>query len=168
MGDKIKLTQKGYDEYLKRIESYRDELTQNNKDKSSSYMAETGNGWHDNYDFEESKRKELAIMKKINDAKASLKNIEIIVEKSRPNNLVNIDDIIEVKMIYENGSSDNDKFKLIGGSFPEFKDAYDEVSLNSAIGSILYKAKIGSQVSYNTAEGKKIVVEILSKIGSDQ
>lgn len=71
---------------------------------------------------------------------------------------------MELKLIFSEDDYDIDKFKLIGGHFPKEVDDYTEVSLNSAIGLVLYKAKLGSKIFYETDAGKKIEVEVLKKI----
>ena len=52
------VSQEGYDLFFKEIDNLRDLLNRSGKDKSESSNLAVGDGWHDNFDFEESARDE--------------------------------------------------------------------------------------------------------------
>ena len=60
--EKIYLDQLGYQDYLADIKKLKEELNQNNRQKSSAYDSAVGDGWHDNFDFEHALREEFKIM----------------------------------------------------------------------------------------------------------
>ena len=60
--DKIYLDRAGYEQYLQEIEEIREKLNNNGKIKSEAYAGAVGDGWHDNFEFEDAKREEFKIM----------------------------------------------------------------------------------------------------------
>ena len=82
MNNKIYLDKEGYKEYLKEIEDLKQEF--NNKAKGGTEAAESaiGDGWHDNFDFEEAKKFEYSLSYKLKEKIANLKNIVILKNKS--------------------------------------------------------------------------------------
>lgn len=157
----IYLDKNGYNEYLKSIEELYDKLKENSKLKTSSYDSAVGDGWHDNFDFEEAKRKEVSLVMQINNKNEELKNIIIIENNNNDNSVVNINDVVELKFIFDD--NEFEKFKLTGGCNPKEHDDYREITLNSPIGKAIYKQKLGSIVEYSVLS-KKFKVQILRKV----
>ena len=52
------VSQEGYDLFVKGIDDLRNKLNGKGKEKSESFNSAVGDGWHDNFDFEESARDE--------------------------------------------------------------------------------------------------------------
>ena len=50
-------------------------LNNNSKEKSQSYVDAVGDGWHDNFAFEEFKREEFKIMSKLKEKISGLSRI---------------------------------------------------------------------------------------------
>lgn len=158
---KIYLTKSGYDNYLRHIEDLLESLQKNSAEKSESYNVAVGDGWHDNFAFEDAKIKELIIIRDIEKKKMNKKNIEIVKERNLGPDFVNINDIVELQFIAD---GEIDKFKLTGNYFSEHHDDYQEVTLNSPIGKAIYKKKIGSTIFYKSPSDEKINILIKNKI----
>ena len=154
------VSQEGYDLFLKEIDNLRDLLNRSGKDKSESSNSAVGDGWHDNFDFEESARDEKKILKKIDDYRKILNNLEIIKEDSKDNNVVKLNDKVLLKLDYEDGSSEECIFKLVGTFYT---NDLEEITLNSPIGKAIYHQKIPSITNYSVND-KTIKVEIKEKI----
>ena len=60
--EKIYLTKSGYEQFLSELQKLRDSLSNNGKGKSDAYVNAVGDGWHDNFEFEQAKREELRII----------------------------------------------------------------------------------------------------------
>jgi transcription elongation GreA/GreB family factor len=106
-----------------------------------------GDGWHDNFAFEEAKREELRIQNLINQKVNQLKNI-VIVEDLQDDLLIEIDDYIDVEMTYEDEESERMIFKLVGSNTPDIKTAIPQISLNSPLGKSVYGKRKGDVTSY--------------------
>lgn len=135
MNNKIYLDEEGYKEYLKEIEDLKKEF--NNKAKGGTEAAESaiGDGWHDNFDFEEAKKFEYSLSYKLKEKIANLKNIVIL--KNNSNKYININDYIYLTLIYSDDEKEDIIIKLIGSPTPNFNDDYQEITLNSPLGKEL-------------------------------
>ena len=133
MNNKIYLDEEGYKEYLKEIEDLKQEF--NNKAKGGTEAAEAavGDGWHDNFDFEEAKKFEYSLSYKLKEKIANLKNIVILKNKSN-----------------KYGDDDQEKIivKLIGSPNPSFNEEYQEITLNSPLGKELLNKDKNYKGSY--------------------
>ena len=161
--DKIYLTTEGVEEYKNEIELLKDKLSKINTEKSIAYSGAIGDGWHDNFAYEDAKRQEDKIVAQINSLISDSNYIEIVNDDEYYDNKVNINDIIELKFKYEDGSIDIDKFKLTGNWKSKDCDDYQEITLNSPLGKTIYMKELKSKVEY-TVNDKLIVVDILKKI----
>lgn len=163
---KIHLTQDGYNEFLDHIEDLRQELQSNSRNKSDAYKSAPGDGWHDNFDFEQTKRQESIILKDIASKRRLIEDIKIIKPKKINQKYVNINDMVKLKIHYSETDFDESIYKLVGGYFPKETKEYQEISLNSPIGRAIYDVKIGETIEYNTENRKKTKVEIIEKINN--
>ena len=163
MEDKIYLTIDGLEEYKKEIEILKDKLSKINTEKSEAYSGAIGDGWHDNFAYEDAKRQEDKIVARINNLVKESNYIEIVNMDEYYDDKVNINDIIELKFRYEDGSVDIDKFKLTGNWKSKDCDDYQEITLNSPLGKAVYMKELKNKVEY-TVNNKLIVVDILKKI----
>jgi transcription elongation factor greA len=146
VSNKIYLTREGYEEYLKEIEDLKQEF--NNKAKGGTEAAEAavGDGWHDNFDFEEAKKFEYSLAYKLKEKINNLSNIEIIENTS--NNSININDYIYLTLIYSEDDKEEIIVKLIGSPNPNLNAKYHEITLNSPLGRELLNKGKNYQGSY--------------------
>lgn len=163
MEKKIFLTLDGLDEFKNEIEFLKEKLSKIQTEKSDAYSGAIGDGWHDNFAYEDAKRHEDTIVAQINNLVVNSNYIEIIDIGKYQENKVNINDMIEIKFKYEDGSEDVDKFKLTGNWKSKDCDDYQEITLNSPLGEAIYLKELGSRVQYIVNE-KIIIVDILKKL----
>lgn len=152
--DKIYVDEAGYQAYLAEIEGLKEKLNQNNKNKASAYNSAVGDGWHDNFDFEEAKREELKIVGLIQKRLDDLKNVVILEEV--PESVIKIGDIVTVRLSMTNEEEEFD-FKLVGSLNTKNED---EIAINSPMGRAVYKKSVGDKVSYQVGSNV-YMVEIL-------
>ncbi|MGE5456149.1 MAG: hypothetical protein ACM3O4_03495 [Ignavibacteriales bacterium] len=162
--DKIYLTKEGYEEYLEEIEQIRNSLDNNNHLKTEAYQTAVGDGWHDNFEYEQASLTEKAIEHNLIQMINNKKNIIIVDEpKNINNNLININDIFEAELKYSDNDIERSKFKLIGGYRPNNNNDIQEITLNSPIGKAVYLQNINSNLNY-IVNGKKVELRIISKV----
>jgi len=159
--EKIYLDQAGYEQYLKEIEKIREQIRNNGKQKSNAYEGAVGDGWHDNFEFEEAKREELKLMGLLESKLEGLNRI-VIVETTDENNLIDINDYVTVETSSKGTSPSEMFFKLIASSMPNFGAEVFEISINSPLGKAVYQRKVGDNVSY-TVNGNVFNVTIINK-----
>lgn len=156
----ILLDQNGYEEFYKELDELKSKLLSNAKDGSESYQSAVGDGWHDNFAFEESMRNENKIAKQINDMLKDINNIKIIEEIKEDENIVKINDIVKLEFTYTNGNTDIESIKLTGKYKPNIEETIMEVTLNSPLGQAIYHKKLLDNTNY-VVKDKIINIKIL-------
>lgn len=153
---------KQFFEELKRLE----ELSRFNSALGSEvYNDAVGDGWHDNFAFEESMRESRAIAKRIDDLLLKQQYLKIIDDNDKKANLVNIGDKININIKYSDNDIENEVITLTGNYIPNTTDELNEISLNSPLGKALFKAEIGTSISYFVGKSE-IFVTILEKLNN--
>lgn len=163
MNNKIYLTDEGLNEYRKEIKILNEKLVEIQKMKSEACSGAVGDGWHDNFAYEDAKRQEDAIVTQIKDLGDKSKYIEIITNDIKAQNIININDILKVEFTYEDGTKDEEIIKLTGNWKSREYDEFQEVTLNSPIGKNIYGKAIKDIIEYSVNE-KKIIVKVIEKI----
>lgn len=143
---KIYLDRKGYLNYLKSLEDIKKEIDENAK-LMSLYVSDDayGDGWHDNFAYEETMKREAELFQKYNKKKGMLKDIVIIDKESNGTVSLNMkvgllfidDDIVE-------------EYILTGDINSNLDD--NSITLNSPLGSAIYGKKVGDKVSYKVGD----------------
>lgn len=160
----IKLSKKGYEEYIKKIHSLREELNKNSQSRAESFDSAVGDGWHDNFEYEDSSRNEKRILKEIQDMVGNLNHI-VIVDDISNDNVIGSDDYVCYYEINDNNdiTSDMELIKIVASFEPDIFAEIPEISINSPIGEALYGSKIGEIVSCLTKTKK---INLISKFKS--
>ena len=157
---KIYLDKVGFDNYLKSLEDIKKEIDDNAK-LMSLYVSDDayGDGWHDNFAYEEAMHKENELFQRYNKKKSLLKDIVIIDKES--NGTVSLNTKVEILFI------DDDiveKYIITGDINSNIDD--NSITLNSPIGTAIYGKKIGDKVSYKVGDNT-YNVEILWIVAND-
>lgn len=160
--NKIFLDKEGYEQYLEEINDLKNLLKKNGSTKSGAYRKYAGDGWHDNFEFEEAKRKEFGIIKDLEDKLIAVRNIVIVDNKHNPL-LVNIGDKLRLKLKFSDTESEEGIYILTGGTIYKENANVKIISLNSPLGNAIYGKAIGKSVNYSVDENK-IEVEIKEKL----
>lgn len=162
INDKIYLDKKGYNQYLKEIEELKNKLKNNGRIKSEAYTGAVGDGWHDNFEFEESKRQELKIMGELEAALEKLSRI-VIIDEVINEDLININDCVTVRLEFAENDIEEMSFRLVGSNRPNSNSEIQEISLNSPLGKSIYQKKVGDKGIYivNNNEISYIITDVL-------
>lgn len=160
--EKIRMTKEGYDEQLRILENLKKEFANNEKAMTLAYKASSGDGAHDNGEFETLLNKERLLVSQIESQQEKILSIEIIEVEDLEDDMVNIGDTVSIDMCFSNGDIEPMIITLIGAD-----GVYDEnkISINSPVGKAIYKHKVGETVSYKV-NNNKIVVKINEKYNS--
>lgn len=159
----ILVDKNGYNQFLQELDRLQEMSKNNSALGSEAYQAAVGDGWHDNFAFEESMRESRMIAKRIEDMLEKKKKLKIIDDRIKDNDLINIGDIALVKFNYSKLEGEIEKIKLTGNYILDTTRDISEISLNSPLGKSLYKSKVGSTITYYVDE-KEFSVMVLSKI----
>ena len=144
------------------LEEKKRELLKISSTSSSSIQNAVGDGWHDNFDAEQSRREEYRITHSIEKLLRKKQEIELL-EDRKLKGVVCLNDILKIKITYEDGKAETSIIKLTGKYLPEPNSNYEEITCNSPLGSSIYLKPIPSQTYYEVNE-RRIKVEIEEKI----
>ena len=155
----ILVDENGYKQFHEILDSLKKDLTSSS---SSDVFSDTfGDGWHDNFAYEEAMREERSVAQKIKNMLDMEKHLKIVNDKKYEDK-VNLDDTVELLFTYNDESSEKEIVKLTGKYMPNEDGLVLEISLNSPLGKVIYKKKIGDEVCYQV-HGNLINVKIIEK-----
>lgn len=86
--------------------------------------------------------------------------VEIIEAKVMDNLHINIGDVVDLLMIFDELDQEEMTLELVGG---EGKTRENKVSINSPVGKAIYGREVGETVSYMTNKTNEVKVKILRK-----
>lgn len=161
--DKLYLDKAGHEMFIKEIEILEQKLKEHQMSKGEAYSSSAGDGWHDNFEFEENVRVERMLLGQLREKTEKLKNVVIISEQYTDDQVVDINDVIKLTLTFGENDFETDIYKLVATATPEESIDYISISVNSPIGSVIYGKKIGDITSY-TVNQNKFGVKIEEKI----
>lgn len=161
----ILVDNEGYNQFCDELERLKELSKSNSTLGSEVYRDAIGDGWHDNFAFEQTMRDSRLIAKRIDDMLEKRKYLKVVKDNRKNNNLVNIGDTVVVEIKYSDIDIEKEIIKLTGKYIPNTDNDINEISLNSPLGMSLYKSKIGSTVNYLVGKNE-FTVSILSKIAN--
>ena len=130
---------------------------------SESYADVVGDGWHDNFAFEDTMRESRKIASRINKILEDEKYLKIVDKKSTSDDIIDIGDILTIKVIYDIDDIEKYTIKLTGKYKIDNNAKIKEISLNSPIGRSIYLKNINdNNISYYVND-KKISIKIINK-----
>lgn len=155
----LKLTQKGYEQFLLDISNKEEELRQLCLYKGREAVNH-GDVWHDNNSFEQVEIQERALRRTITDMKSKLNNIEIIEEETKDSSVVNIGSTVFLKLEYSDDFSE-DISGTISGEHNINADS-SAISINSPLCNCIIGKSVGFSGYYkvNSSEIKVTILNI--------
>lgn len=131
---------------------------------SESYADAVGDGWHDNFAFEDAMRESRKIASRINKILEDEKYLKIVDKKSTSDDIIDIGDILTIRVTYDIDDIEEYTIKLTGKYMIDNNANIEEISLNSPIGRSIYLKNINdNNISYYVND-KKISIKIINKI----
>ena len=153
--DKIYLDEKGYQEYLKEIEEIREKIRLNSLD-ISEYQSDDayGDGWHDNFAFEEARKKENTLFYELDEKLKGLNRIEIVNEKIK-SGIIGINSVVKIKF---DNDDEIETFFITGSTTSGMENGIQSITLNSPLAKAICGKRVNEIFSYsvgsNTINGK--------------
>ena len=154
----LRLTINEVEEMRNNIEKKQKELKELGRYKASAYEDE-GDGFHDNFAFEQAEIKERGLLREIADLQAKLDEVEIIdlkKEAEKSNGKVVIGSKVTVEFEFD-GEKEYESYTITGGFGNMAKNI---VSVESPLGKCIINKPVGFEGSYKVKEnciGIKIV-----------
>jgi len=158
--ERILVDESGYKQFLDELEKLKNKSLSIATNGSESYKAAVGDGWHDNFDFEESMRESRTISARIDKMLMEEKKLKLVIKEKLNENIVNIGDTVKIEIIYSDDDTEIEIVTLTGKYIPNIDD---EITLNSPLGRAIFKKKIDSINEYKVND-KVIKVKLIEKM----
>ena len=153
----------GFNQYYEELNRLKDLSLSIASIGSESYADAVGDGWHDNFAFEDTMRESRKIASRINKMLEDEKYLKIVDKKSTSDDIIDIGDILKIKVIYDIDDIEEYTIKLTGKYMIDNNAKIKEISLNSPIGRSIYLKNINDDIGYYVND-KKISIKIINKI----
>ena len=153
----------GFNQYYEELNRLKDISLSIASIGSESYADAVGDGWHDNFAFEDTMRESRKIASRINKMLEDEKYLKIVDKKSTSDDIVDIGDILKIKVIYDIDDIEEYTIKLTGKYMINNDTKIKEVSLNSPIGRSIYLKSINDNDICYYVNDKKISIKIIRR-----
>lgn len=165
----IIVDENGYKQFFEELENLKRLSLINASASSEAYNNAVGDGWHDNFAFEESMRESRTIANRIDKMLEIKKNLKVIKkEKIADKNIINLDDILIVEIKYFD-NIEKANIKITGNYLPNdnLETNIQEITLNSPLGKALYKRNINDKEINYCVNNTKVYVKIIKKLNNE-
>ena len=154
----------GFNQYYEELNRLKDISLSIASIGSESYADAVGDGWHDNFAFEDTMRESRKIASRINKMLEDEKYLKIVDRKRTSDDIIDIGDILKIKVIYDIDDIEEYTIKLTGKYMIDNNAKIKEISLNSPIGRSIYLKNINDDDIGYYVNDKKISIKIINKI----
>ena len=154
----------GFNQYYEELNRLKDLSLSIASIGSESYADAVGDGWHDNFAFEDTMRESRKIASRINKMLEDEKYLKIVDRKRTSDDIIDIGDILKIKVIYDIDDIEEYTIKLTGKYMIDNNAKIKEVSLNSPIGRSIYLKNINDNDIGYYVNDKKIGIKIIKRI----
>ncbi len=167
--EEILVDEYGNNQFLEELEKLKQQSLVLSSIGSEAYQDAIGDGWHDNFAFEESMRESRYIATKIENMLKTKQFLRIIKPETKKSNLINIGDTLKIKIYYSDDDIEETTIKLTGNFIPNIDPETDiqEITLNSPLGKALYLKNIEDKVINYVVNNNKIEINIVEKINNN-
>ena len=152
----------GFNQYYEELNRLKDLSLSIASIGSESYADAVGDGWHDNFAFEDTMRESRKIASRINKMLEDEKYLKIVDRKRTSDDIIDIGDILKIKVIYDIDDIEEYTIKLTGKYLPNTDSLINEISLNSPIGRCIYLKNIYDDIYYYVND-KRIDIKVIKK-----
>lgn len=153
----------GFNQYYEELNRLKDLSLSIASIGSESYADAVGDGWHDNFAFEDTMRESRKIASRINKMLEDEKYLKIVDRKRTSDDIIDIGDILKIKVIYDIDDIEEYTIKLTGKYMIDNNAKIKEVSLNSPIGRSIYLKNINDNDIGYYVNDKRISIKIIRK-----
>ena len=153
----------GFNQYYEELNRLKDISLSIASIGSESYADAVGDGWHDNFAFEDTMRESRKIASRINKMLEDEKYLKIVDKISPSDDIIDVGDILKIKVIYDIDDIEEYTVKLTGKYMIDNNAKIKEISLNSPIGRSIYLKNINDDIGYYVND-KKISIKIIRRL----
>ncbi len=164
--EEILVDENGYQQYLDEIEKLKKLSLNNLTAGSEAYKDAIGDGWHDNFAFEQAIIEDCNIATKISNLLAKKNLIKVITIQTLKSELINIGDVLVLEIKYADDDIEKVKIKLTGNYYPNtnLDNEIQEITLNSPLGKAIYQKNINDKDINYVVQNRKIEIKVIEKI----
>ena len=160
----ILVDRNGYEQFLSILNELKSSLENIASGAAEVCRDAVGDGWHDNFAYEELMRDEKKVSAQIEKMLGEKKQLKVIDNTLKKDELINIGDILKIEVIYDESDVEVFEIKLTGKYLPDLESDIQEISLNSQMGKALFKKNIYKDISYKI-HGNLAIIKVLEKNG---
>ena len=155
----------GYEQFMDVFEKLKNSMNDIATSGSEEYRNAVGDGWHDNFAYEELKRDEKKVSAQIEKMIGEKKQLKVIDNTLKKDELINIGDILKIEVIYDKSDVEVFEIKLTGKYLPDLESNIQEISLNSQMGRALYLKNVHNKILYKIHD-EEVEIKVLEKNGN--
>ena len=159
----ILVDENGYNQYINELEKLKEQSLAISTSGSEAYEIAVGDGWHDNFAFEDTMRQSRTIAARIDNMLKMKQYLKVVKNVKKDKNTINIGDVLDIKIYYSDDDVEEITIKLTGNYIPSVDDSIQEITLNSPLGKAIYLKKIKDKDINYIVNDKKIRVAIINK-----
>lgn len=157
--EKVYLDAKSKEVKEARIAELRLKLNELNASRKDAFVAGASDG-RDSADYQGVDQEAFRLENEIKELTSEIMNA-IIVENQGVDDIVDVNDVIEIEMIYDDEDKEIETIRLVGDISDMMQEV--QVTLNSPLGQAIYLHHIGEDVYY-MVNNNKIMVRIVRKV----
>lgn len=150
-------------QYYEELERLKSLSLINSSVGSESYASAVGDGWHDNFAFEDSMRESRKIASRIDRMIEEEKYLKVVHRKNYHNDIIDIGDVLTILVIYDEDDKEEYTIKLTGKYLPNTDSLTHEISLNSPIGKCIYLKSIYDDNICYYVNDRRIDIKVIKK-----
>lgn len=162
--EEIFVDEQGYIQFFEELEKLKQISLFNASTGSEAYNDAVGDGWHDNFAFEETMRESRTIAKKIDKMLQTKNYLKVVSTDQYYSDSINIGDVLRLEIKYGLEDSEIMIVKLTGKYLPSTNSEIQEVTLNSPIGKAIYMKKLDDRNIHYMVNDNKIEIKVIDKL----
>ena len=161
----ILVDRNGYEQFLSILNELKSSLENIASGSAEVCRDAVGDGWHDNFAYDELMRDERKVSAKLKKMLLDGRNIKIIKDVKSNADTINIGDTLKVEVIYAEDDIEVFEVKLTGKYLPDSESSIQEISLNSQMGRALYLKNVHNKILYKIHD-EEVEIKVLEKNGN--
>ena len=161
----ILVDRNGYEQFLSILNELKSSLENIASGAAEVCRDAVGDGWHDNFAYDELMRDERKVSAKLKKMLLDGRNIKIIKDVNSNADTINIGDTLKVEVIYAEDDIEVFEVKLTGKYLPDSESSIQEISLNSQMGRALYLKNVHNKILYKIHD-EEVEIKVLEKNGN--
>ena len=158
---KFYIDEEGYQQILSSITRDMEEIRKIDRSRSEVHKKGTDEAW-DNIEFLDLERTRQVIKNRIQQNRNFLNNATVI-KRQESNEMIELGDVVKINLFFSEEDKEEIWIKLVGTTNHDLNHDYQETSINSPVGSAIYRRKIGEKVSCQI-NNSLCFIEILEKL----